>query len=320
MKKSGILGVVVFMILFCAASYAQDLRVVVMPFEDRTGKADGPEALTGDIIKEVKSSGAFAYVPPRAMAERWISREGSSGRKVPGTFAENPDRALRFLKPMFAHDDLGTIAAYKDLWGADLVVMSELRESGGALRMRSEIISIDTGRFYEISGDCPRDRIKEELLRQVRALLNMSASVRQAGSDRQIDPEASVVAYDIKTEEGEDLWMITDYTGRRPDPELQNMDITPQRALRDGVKTLTVQTDTGRPIEFQYYYKAGERVSVNISVPPPAGQSGAEYEETLTITSKGGYVIRFVFYWKGGELKGVRAEPVVNPFSEVKDI
>ena len=59
---------------------------------------------------------------------------------------------------------------------------------------------------------------------------------------------------------------------------------------------------------------------MNISVPPPAGQSGAEYEETLTITSKGGYVIRFVFYWKGGELKGVRAEPVVNPFSEVKDI
>ncbi|MCM8760706.1 MAG: hypothetical protein NC933_00985 [Candidatus Omnitrophica bacterium] len=160
--------------------------------------------------------------------------------------------------------------------------------------------------------------MKDEARRQARLALSKGDAVQQIGADRVLEPNDSVVAFDIKTQEGEDLYLVADYTARRPDPELQNMDIAPASPLREGVKFLKIDTVEGRPIEFQYFYKEGQLVSINITTPPPSVPMDGEYLETLTVKSKAGHPIIFTFQWEKGELKGVRVEPATNPFGEVK--
>ena len=293
-------------------------RVLVMPYVDMTGEVTGIEKdLTDAAAAEVKKSAAYTCVSPEEFAANWMKAVQAGGKGPSGPDAEQRMKDLRQFRGLFGHDDLGTISEYRDLWGVDLVVIGDVRRVGGALKVSSEIIGMNTGRFYAVSGDATPGRITEEVVRQVGELLAKGDAVRQMAADRRLDEVMSVVAYDMRTMEGEDLLMVTDYTGRRPDPELQDMDIAPARPIREGVKILRLATDKERPIEFQYHYKDGERMSVNIAVDPPAGAGEGDIQEVLNVRSKGGHVVAFTFYWQNGQLKGVRAEPAVNPFGEV---
>jgi len=137
----------------------------------------------------------------------------------------------------------------------------------------------------------------------------------KVSADRVVDIAASRVSYDIKTAEDEDIILTVDYTSERPNPELENMDIVPQGAVKDGTRVFRIQTKEGSPIEIQYVYENGERVGMKISAEPSDPSSDAEYSQVLSVESKGGYIIKFTFIWQGKELKEVRIEPLINPFS-----
>jgi len=134
-------------------------------------------------------------------------------------------------------------------------------------------------------------------------------------ADRVVDLSESIVSYDIKTAEGEDLLLTADYTAIRPSPELENMDIVPQSSISEGTKIFTLQTKEKTPITIQYSFSGGERSDMKISAVPSNPTSDGEYPQILSVESKGGYTIIFTFIWQGGDLKEVRIEPLVNPFS-----
>lgn len=134
-------------------------------------------------------------------------------------------------------------------------------------------------------------------------------------ADRVVDMAESVVSYDIKTIEGEDLSLTADYASSRPNPEIENMDIVPRGLAGEGVKSLTIQTKEGAPITIEYSFAFGERTDMKISTKPSNPASDGEYSQILSVESKAGYVINFTFIWQGGDLKEVRIEPMINPFT-----
>jgi len=307
--------------LLCAAASpaAGGVRVMVIPIEDTTGELKGVEDdLTAAAAEEVKAPGKYTYISPDRYAENWMKDVKEGEKKLFGADMAAELKDLKRLKPMFAHDELGSIAEHRERWGVDLVIVGQIRKEGEALKLYTEIVGMNTGRFYAASGECQPGLMKDEARRQMHLLMAKGDAVQEIGADRQLDPVMSVVAYELKTSGGGDLLLVADYTARRPDPELQNLDIMPKDPVRDGIKSLKLESNEKRPIEFAYLYKDGKIESVNISVPPPAVTSAEESAEILTVPSAGGHIVNFTLTWKGGELKGVRVEPAVNPFSEVK--
>ncbi len=134
-------------------------------------------------------------------------------------------------------------------------------------------------------------------------------------ADKLVDAALSVVSYDIKTTEGEDIVVTAGYSSTRPNPEIENLDIAPRDSINDGTKICRIPTKEGANIEVNYTYSGGSRVGIKMSAEPSNVSSDEEYTQDLTVQSNGGYMISFAFIWQGKDLKEVRIEPLVNPFS-----
>ena len=142
-----------------------------------------------------------------------------------------------------------------------------------------------------------------------------SSAAENIKADNVVDPAESMVSYKIRAAGGEDLVITADYAQTRPNPEIENMDISPLDAVNEGARTFKIVTKEGIPIEIQYVYARGERVGMKISAEPSNPSSDAEYPQILSVESSGGYIINFTFVWQGKDLKEVRIEPQINPFT-----
>ncbi len=144
----------------------------------------------------------------------------------------------------------------------------------------------------------------------------MSRAEENIKADSIVDRTESRVGYVIKTARGDDYLVITaDYAQTRPNPEIENMDISPLDTVNEGTRTFKIATKEGVPIEIQYIYTRGERIGMKIFAEPPNPSSDEEYSQVLSVESGGGYIINFTFIWQGKDLKEVRIEPLINPFA-----
>ena len=178
---------------------------------------------------------------------------------------------------------------------------------------------MDTGRIYAVIDEFHPEEAAELIKMQVGLLLAKAAETMKVNADAVIVPKRSIIAYDLRALNGEYVRVVMDYSSNRPNPDLQNIDIVPHRPIADGILPLKVRTTEKRTITFQYFYRQGQFVNIKISTDRPKDAAkDAEYDETLTVVSKGGHELRFTFKWKDGETKGVRVEPVVNPYGDVR--
>ena len=98
-------------------------------------------------------------------------------------------------------------------------------------------------------------------------------------ADKLLDLSESIVGYDIKTVEGEDLILMADYTSSRPNPELENLNITCQGGMKDGTKSFTIQTKENIPINIEYTFSGGDISGMKISTKPSNPASDGEYSQ-----------------------------------------
>jgi hypothetical protein len=321
-----------------AAPEKPGTRVLVIPFDDpKLAYKDSDRTLTEAAIEAVKGADKFTYVSPDTFAKNWTKVLTDNERKLFKGDPETEMKDLRRYRSVFVHEDLGTIAEYRDRWGADLVVIGRVveppPESEDPPTLLSEIISIGTGRLYSVEKPFDPDAAAKIMKKEVAMLLAKGDAVQKVDADGVLNPSRSTVGYDVKATDGQYLRIVFDYSSERPDPVIQRIDIVPHRPVKDGILQLKVQTKEKKPIKFQYYFKNGQFVNIKISTepPPPAAPAAkgpaagpktdkAEKpdEETLTAKSVGGYAIKFTFSWKDGEIKGVRAEPAVNPYGAIK--
>lgn len=333
MKKiAGIMICAAAICFFCARSgsvFASDTArpsVLVMPFDDKTWEfKDSEETLTKAATEAVAASAAYRYISPDDFAKNWMKVLTDKEKKSFGIDPVVQMKNLRQYRPLFVHEDLGTLNEYKDRWGVDFVIIGEVKKEGDAAAVLStEIISMNTGRLYAVSDEFRPGEAAELIKRQVGMLLAKGIEALTVNADAVIVPQRSVVGYDIRSMNGEYIRVVMDYSSNRPGPDLQNIDIVPHRPIADGILPLKVMSKEKREITFQYFYRQGQFVNIKISTDRPkeasgkAAAGGAEYEETLTVTSKGGYELRFTFKWKDQEAKGARVEPVINPYGDVR--
>jgi hypothetical protein len=295
-------------------------NVLVMPFDDTTWDfKDSEEVLTKAAAEAITASGKYKYVSPEQFAANWLKELTDKERKL---FSGDPAVQMKNLKqyrPMFNHADLGTINEYQKRWGADLVMMGEIRQEGEIAVLYTEIISMATGRFYAVSDEFDPKEAAGLMKKQVGLLLAKAEAVRKVEADEILVPAKSVIGYELRATDGARLRMIVDYSSFRPSPELQDVDIVPASPIADGILPLKVMAKEKKPITFQYFYREGQFVNIKISTarPKEASGKGKEYDETLTVVSRDGYVIKFTFQWKNGEAKGIKIEPAVHPYGEV---
>jgi hypothetical protein len=317
----------VIVVIFCACAGAFGAagtgpNVLVMPFDDKTWEfKDSEEVLAKAAGEAVTASGKYRYISPDQFAANWLKALTDKERKLFGADPASQMKDLKQYRPMFSHADLGTLNEYSQRWGIDLVIIGEIKiGDDGEARLHSEIISMATGRLYAVSDLFSPEEAKNLMKKQVGLLLTKGAEVQKVEADSVIVPEKSIVGYDIRSSDGDYLRVVADYSSFRPEPELQKIEIIPHRPISDGILPLKVETKEKRPIKFQYFYRQGQLVNMKISADPPkeALKKDKEYEETLSVVSRGGYVIRFMFQWKDGEAKGIRVEPAVHPYGEVK--
>lgn len=313
-------GVVFFVVILCSgsSSYAANSRVLVIPFENKTGGLEGTDKeLTDVAIKQVRMSNNYTYISQDEFRKNWFGGLPKGAKEMLGIDIAEEFGDLEKLKPHFAHGSLGTVFEYKELWGVDLVILGEIRGESKFPQLYSEIISMDTGRFYSATTDCRPDELKDTAKKQVSSLLKKSGKVQTVEADAEIDHLWSIVCYNIKSLGGENIQIKADYTYARPNPALQNLDIILPQSLEEGPKIYKIQTKENKQIELTCSYKNGQPEHIKIFTSLPSDAAGNECTEVLSVVSQRGYVINFAFYWRGKTLENVKVEPLVNPYCPV---
>ncbi|MEW6170579.1 MAG: hypothetical protein AB1472_03365, partial [Candidatus Omnitrophota bacterium] len=320
-----IIPLLIIILGFTFLSYAEHLRILVMPIEDKTGGyADLSKELTDIVVKEVKKSD-YEVVPEytfftnwwKATAGAWNSNEPISTLEEYETKKKNEGAKINDI---FNHDALGTMIGHKDpwglkSWGIDLAVIGEVGKINEAIELYLELISIQTGRYFYCIEKTQVHQAKDVIKNEIKALLDKIDLVRKAEVDEELDPELSKVIYNIKTQTGQIIKIKVDYTSDRPNPPIQNVDILPPQKLKEGIDPYRISTKEKKDLIFDFKFKNNKLESVQVSHVSLPDTTGIKYEETLTITSQQGYDIKFIFLWKDNEIISIRCEPFLNPYS-----
>lgn len=315
MKNITRIIIILSVLFYSATSYAETREVLLIPVEDKSGQAKDMEAALTDVAaKEISGKQGYACVSNEQLIQNWFGDMKEEDRQFLGVDTAEWVKDTKMFKTLIDHEDIGAIFEKKHLWKVDLIVMSEIRKEGTGLELYSEIIGMDTGRFYSMTSKCRKDDLKKTIRDQAGALLAKSGEVQKVEADAAVDRVKSVVGYDIATLDGKGIKILADYTARRPNPELQNVDILPSAGLQGVSGTVKISSREGKDIEIIFTYADSQLKMVNVNTKPIEGLSGTE---TLSVLSKDEYVINFVFFWDKGALKSVKVEPSLNPYGEI---
>lgn len=320
MKK--IITALVLISAIAFSAYAESLKIVVMPLTDKTGEqAQLADELTSIVVREVKKS-SYEIVPEYTFFVNWWKASCIAlevDKPVP-TLEEYEAGKISEGGGIFNHDVLGMMIENKqawrvDAWDAQLAVLGEIRKSDKGIEIYSEIISIETGRYYYSVKQTNPEQAKSIIENEIKSLLGKINLIRKAEADEETDAAFSKVIYNIKTRSGQVIKMQVDYTSDRPDPPIQRVDILPPDELKDGVKSYHISTKQKKDLIIEFCVKNNKLEYVRVDNASNPETVGKEYRETLTITSEAGYDIDFEFLWKNNEIESIKCVPVRNPYS-----
>lgn len=323
MKKT--IPLLIIILGFTFLSYAENLRILVVPIEDKTGEHENLiKELNSIVIKEVKKNGYEVVSEYTFFANWWkaTAKAWNSNEPVPTPEeyeAKKKNEGIK-IRDIFNHNALGTMIGYKDAWrvkgwSIDSAVIGEIRKSGQEIEIYIELIRTETGKYFYYVEKTQANQAKDVIKNEIKALLDKIDLVRKAEVDEELDPELSKVIYNIKTQTGQIIKIKVDYTSDRPNPPIQNVDILPPQELKEGLDSYQISTKENKDLIFDFKFKNNKLESVQVSHALPPDTTGIKYEETLTITSQRGYDIKFIFSWKNNEIISIRCEPSLNPYS-----
>lgn len=296
-------------------SYAVSSKVLVIPFvSELQDMEEAATEMTEAAVAQVEASSDNVYVTQGQFLENWFGKE----LKIFGADMKEEFKDLRKILPMLAPENVGTIPEYKKHWKVDFIIFGAIKKQGEAGQIYTQIVSMDTGRSFHVINEFHFKQAESTVRKQIKSLLGKEGLIRKAEADAVINPVMSTVRYDIRSLEGEDIYIKADYTSKRPDPPLQSIEITSSAGLTEGEKVLIVRSRENKNIEMRFFYKNGRLEGLQLYTVPPQGAQDAGLQETLSVLSKGSHVITFIFEWSKGKLQSVKIEPLINPYCEVR--
>ncbi|MBN2453290.1 MAG: hypothetical protein JXB40_03400 [Candidatus Omnitrophica bacterium] len=309
-----------FLIALQASSlYADNQRVMVALYNSKSGADALARKASAISAGEVIASKEFNYISPGDFIRAMMG--GSSA--VPAAaepvnlekeYSEEYSGELEDMSRPYK----GRIEnLFKMLEMADILVGGNVGMDGDFIRIEIMAARLKNYREYSAVIETTPARMDAELRHAVRDLLKKASKSEKVYADKLTDAELSKVTYMVKSSDGKDIIVEADYTGDRPDPELQSLNLLlPDGADKDGVVKSMVKSLEGKAIGIEFSYNRGkpESVKVSASIPDPLNMD--RQSEVLTIKSRGGYLLNIEFVWKDGLIESVRISPKVNPFSD----
>ncbi len=296
-------------------SYALSNKVLIIPFvSELQDMEDAAAKMTQAAVAQAKASSDNVYITQGQFLENWFGKE----LKIFGADMKEEFKDLRKLLPMLDPESVGTIPEYKKHWKVDFIISGAIKKHGETGQIYTQIVSMDTGRFFGVINEFNFKQAEKTVREQIKSLLGKEGLIRKVEADAVINSVISTVRYDIQSLEGEDIYIKADYTSKRPDPPLQSLEIISSAGLREGEKALIVRSRENKNIEMRFFYKNGRLEGLQLYTVPPQGAQDAGLQETLSVLSKGSYCLTFIFEWSKGKLQGVKVEPLINPYCEVR--
>lgn len=304
------------------SAYAESIKIVVAPLTDKTGEhAQLAEELSGIVVKEVKRAG-YEVMPEYTFFVNWWKASCIAwevDKPVP-TLEEYEAGKKNEGGGVLNHDGIGMMVGNKqawrvDAWGVQLAILGEIRKSDKGIEIYSEIMSLETGRYYYSIKQTGPEQAKSVIKDEIKSLLGKVNLVRKAEADEETDAEYSRVIYNIKTRSGQIIKVQVDYTSDRPNPPIQHVDILPPAELKEDVKSYRIPTKQKKDLIIEFCMKNNKLEYVRVDNASRPETAGKEYQETLTITSEAGHDIDFEFLWKNNEVENIKCAPARNPYS-----
>ena len=309
----------IFLILFQAALlYADDLRVTVVMFEDKeSGKALG-RRMAIVCSEEVIRSKGFRYISPTEFVKIATEDEKITVDKVVNLKKEYSDENAEYLQKMSEpYKDKSFDNLFRALGSIDIIISGSVERNGPLAKVELTMNNGRNQKQYDVTVECEENRLDTEMRKKVRDLLKKISRPVKIYADNLINAKDSVVIYLVKATDNTEITVKMDYTGDRPDPQIQSVGILPPEGIKkDGMTKYQVKSREGRLIDIEFTFNNGEFYSVKVDTPMPDPSNKTEQSEILTLKSKAGYDVKFEFIWDKGAMMSAKLYPALNPFGD----
>jgi hypothetical protein len=309
----------IFLILLQAGLlHADDLRVVVMLAIDKEDGKDMGRKVSILCSEAVIQSKGFRYISPTETAKIMTKNEKIAVNKVINPEKEYSAANMEYLekasKP-YENQSLDNLSRL--LESIDIMITGSAKREGPLVKVDLTMANGKNRRQYDIVFECEESRLDAEVHKKIMHFLKAISGPLKVYADRLVSEKDSVVAYLVRTMSNADITMEVNYTGNRPDPEIQDVSLLPPDSIsKDGVTTYQVKSDSGKVIDMEFTFKSGKLYSVKVDTPMPDPSKKTKQSEILTIKSKAGYALKFDFMWDKGEMQYAKLYPALNPFGD----
>jgi hypothetical protein len=267
--------------------------------------------------KEIAETRGFKYVSPYDLAAVRI-KNPDFARKAPkdiaGHYSKEAMAAIEEAVKPFSKEFLGGLEVFTAF---DLAISGKISRPADKIRLEMKIMRKKSWRERDVTREFPEERLDSEVRAATRELLKTVAPAQIVYADKVHDEDLSQVLYFVKTDGGKEITVGVDYTGDRPNPEIQSVRILPPESMeKKGSTTLYIDTLQGRKISADFTFKDGKLYSVLVDTPIPDASSDAEQIEKLEFRSGAGHILVFEFRWKDKKVESAKLYPKVNAFGD----
>ena len=309
----------IFLILLePALLFADDLRVIVGMSEGKDSDKELNRRVAIACSEAVIQSKGFRYISPTETVKIMTEDEKIAVDKIVDLEKEYGDENMEYLRKMsepYKNKSFGNF--FRALESTDIIIGGSVQRNGPLARVELMMNNGRNQRQYDVTVECEESRLDAEMRKKVRDLLKKISRPVKIYADRLIDVKKSVVTYLVKAIDNIEITIELDYTGDRPDPQVQSVNILPPDGVsKNGVATYQVKSDEGTIIDIEFTFKGGKLDSVRVDTPIPDPLNKTKQSEILTINSKAGYLLKFDFMWDKGEMQSAQIYPLLNPFGD----
>lgn len=297
--------------------YAGDLKVMVSLFESKDSDKSLDRRMSIVCSEEVIRAKGFIYISPTEYVKAVTGDEKIAVDNVVDLEKEYSDSNMEYLQEMSKPNKNTFDRMFKALETADIIIGGTVWRDGPLIKAELTMANSRNQRQYTATVECAENCLDDKMRKAVREFLKKISRPVKIYADKLIDEKKSMVIYVLKTMDKTDVTIEMDYTGDRPDPQIQSVKILPPDGVnKNGVTTYRVKSDEGGIIEIEFIFKGGKTDSIRVDTPMPDPSIKAKQAETLTVKSGAGYVLKFEFVWDKGSMESARIYPALNPFGD----
>ena len=309
----------IFLVLFQAAAlYAEDLKVIVDLFVDKASDRALAERVAIASSEAVIQSKGFRYISPTEAIRIMTGDEKVVPDKVPDPRKEYSEKNIEHLdKVMAAYGDKSGDSLFNLLGSIDIMINYSVKRDGPLVKVELMMVNSKNQRQFDVTIMCEESALEEKVRKKAAHFLKRLTGPLKVYADKLVSEKDSIVTYQVKATDDSDITIEGNYTGDRPDPQAQAINILPPENIKkEGMTRYQVKTEEGKLIDMDFTFKDGKLYSVKVDTPIPDPKNTGKQAETLTMKSSAGYALKFEFAWDNGDMEYAKLDPELNPFGD----